>query len=95
MATYGTHFSVPLMVGVGAAFDIHTGQIQDAPRWMKRSGLQWLHRLVQEPRRLGPRYLKNNPRFLYLVARQLTRRGLDKLLGAGTEVVGSSSDEAL
>lgn len=54
-----------IMVGVGAAFDLHTGRMRDAPAWMKRSGLQWLHRLVQEPKRLWRRYLINNPRFLY------------------------------
>jgi N-acetylglucosaminyldiphosphoundecaprenol N-acetyl-beta-D-mannosaminyltransferase len=52
------------LVGVGAAFDIHTGRIQDAPSWMKIAGLQWLHRLLQEPKRLGRRYLVNNPKFL-------------------------------
>jgi N-acetylglucosaminyldiphosphoundecaprenol N-acetyl-beta-D-mannosaminyltransferase len=90
MAKYGSRLSVPLMVGVGAAFDIHTGQTHDAPTWMKRSGLQWLHRLVQEPRRLGPRYLKNNPRFLYLVTRQLVRKGMGKLIGTNREPVGSA-----
>ncbi len=79
MATYATRFGVPLMVGVGAAFDIHTGQFQDAPSWVKRSGLQWLHRLVQEPRRLAPRYLHNNPRFAFLISYQLMRSGLKKL----------------
>jgi N-acetylglucosaminyldiphosphoundecaprenol N-acetyl-beta-D-mannosaminyltransferase len=52
------------MIGVGAAFDIHTGGIRDSPDWMKAAGLQWLHRLLQEPRRLWRRYLINNPRFI-------------------------------
>ena len=90
MAKYGSRLAVPLMVGVGAAFDIHTGQTHDAPAWMKRSGLQWLHRLVQEPRRLGPRYLKNNPHFLYLVSRQLVRKAMGKLMGTTREPVGSA-----
>jgi N-acetylglucosaminyldiphosphoundecaprenol N-acetyl-beta-D-mannosaminyltransferase len=90
MATYAARLGVPLMVGVGAAFDIHTGQIQDAPNWAKRSGLQWLHRLVQEPRRLAPRYLQNNPRFVFLVSCQLVRRGFERFTGTGREVVGSS-----
>jgi len=90
MSRYATSLGVPLMVGVGAAFDIHSGQTQDAPRWMKRSGLQWLHRLLQEPKRLGPRYLKNNPRFVYLVSRQLAKRSIEKLIGARSEAVGSS-----
>ena len=79
MATYSARLHVPLMVGVGAAFDIHSGQSRDAPDWVKRSGLQWLHRLAQEPRRLAPRYLKNNPLFLLLVSRQLARNGIEKL----------------
>jgi len=60
-----------VMVGVGAAFDIHTARIQDAPGWMKSSGLQWLHRLLQEPRRLARRYLINNPIFVAKVGWQL------------------------
>lgn len=72
MAQYVDRLHVPLLVGVGAAFDIHTGKIKDAPSWMKRSGLQWLHRVAQEPRRLGRRYLVNNPRFLLKVALQFS-----------------------
>jgi N-acetylglucosaminyldiphosphoundecaprenol N-acetyl-beta-D-mannosaminyltransferase len=73
MACYSNQFAVPLMVGVGAAFDLHTGQMRDAPRWMKRSGLQWFHRLCQEPRRLGKRYLVNNPKFMFQIALQFLR----------------------
>jgi N-acetylglucosaminyldiphosphoundecaprenol N-acetyl-beta-D-mannosaminyltransferase len=80
MATYAGRLRAPLMVGVGAAFDIHTGQSRDAPNWVKRSGLQWLHRLAQEPRRLAPRYLHNNPRFLFLISRQLAQRGLARII---------------
>jgi N-acetylglucosaminyldiphosphoundecaprenol N-acetyl-beta-D-mannosaminyltransferase len=54
-----------LLVGVGAAFDIHTGRIKDAPYWMKFAGVQWLHRIYQDPSRLWRRYCINNPRFLY------------------------------
>jgi len=61
-----------LMVGVGAAFDIHAGLLADAPAWMKRSGLQWLHRLWKEPRRLARRYITNNPLFLWDIALQLS-----------------------
>ena len=71
MAEYIHRLPVRLMVGVGAAFDIHTGALQDAPGWMKTAGLQWTHRLVQEPRRLWRRYLINNPKFLWLIALQL------------------------
>jgi N-acetylglucosaminyldiphosphoundecaprenol N-acetyl-beta-D-mannosaminyltransferase len=59
------------MFGVGAAFDFHAGRVRQAPRWMQRSGLEWLFRLASEPRRLGRRYLKNNPLFLWRILLQL------------------------
>jgi N-acetylglucosaminyldiphosphoundecaprenol N-acetyl-beta-D-mannosaminyltransferase len=71
MAHYCERLDVKLMVGVGAAFDLHAGLRSDAPVWMKRSGLQWLHRVGQEPARLGPRYLKHNPRFVWEICGQL------------------------
>jgi N-acetylglucosaminyldiphosphoundecaprenol N-acetyl-beta-D-mannosaminyltransferase len=61
-----------VMVGVGAAFDIHTGHVKDAPQWVKNAGLQWLHRLCQEPSRLWKRYLFNNSAFLLRIALQFT-----------------------
>lgn len=60
-----------VMLAVGAAFDFHSGRVRQAPRWMRRSGLEWLFRLLMDPRRLWRRYFKNNPRFLWLVTRQL------------------------
>lgn len=66
MAEYLPDLEVTLMVGVGAAFDFHAGRVKQAPRWMQRSGLEWLFRLWQEPRRLWRRYTRNNPRFLWL-----------------------------
>jgi len=65
-----------LLIGVGAAFDFHSGRVRQAPRWMQRSGLEWLYRLCTEPRRLGPRYLKTNPLFVLRVLAQKT--GLKK-----------------
>ncbi len=61
-----------LMVGVGAAFDLHTGRMRDAPGWIKKMGLQWLHRLLQEPKRLGRRYATVVPIFMFLALLQLT-----------------------
>lgn len=55
-------------VGVGAAFDFHTGRVRRAPRWMRESGLEWLHRLLSEPRRLWRRYVVMAPKFVLLVA---------------------------
>ncbi|MDA1045215.1 MAG: WecB/TagA/CpsF family glycosyltransferase [Verrucomicrobia bacterium] len=61
---------VHVMLGVGAAFDLHTGRMLDAPDWMKRAGLQWLHRFAQEPKRLARRYLINNPAFILKIVIQ-------------------------
>ena len=59
-----------VMLGVGAAFDLISGRTRHAPLWMQRVGLEWLFRLLTEPRRLWKRYLKHNPRFLSLFAIQ-------------------------
>jgi N-acetylglucosaminyldiphosphoundecaprenol N-acetyl-beta-D-mannosaminyltransferase len=72
MAQYYGNLPVRLMVGVGAAFDINSGRIPDAPRFMKQMGLQWVHRMMTEPRRLARRYLTNNPRFIWLTCQQLS-----------------------
>ncbi len=53
-----------VLVGVGAAFDFHAGNVTQAPPWMQARGLEWLYRLVKEPRRLWRRYLTNNPLFI-------------------------------
>jgi N-acetylglucosaminyldiphosphoundecaprenol N-acetyl-beta-D-mannosaminyltransferase len=62
-----------VMLGVGAAFDFLAGTKPQAPRWMQRSGLEWLFRLVTEPRRLWRRYLRQNPRFAVLAIAQILR----------------------
>jgi N-acetylglucosaminyldiphosphoundecaprenol N-acetyl-beta-D-mannosaminyltransferase len=72
MATYSGRMPVKLMVGVGAAFDLLSGNLDEAPDWMKASGLQWLYRLIKEPKRLWRRYLLNNPKFAWLTFLQLT-----------------------
>jgi N-acetylglucosaminyldiphosphoundecaprenol N-acetyl-beta-D-mannosaminyltransferase len=59
-----------VMFGVGAAFDFIAGSKKRAPRWMSRNGLEWVFRFAAEPRRLAWRYLKHNPRFVFLVLRQ-------------------------
>jgi N-acetylglucosaminyldiphosphoundecaprenol N-acetyl-beta-D-mannosaminyltransferase len=53
-----------VMIGVGAAFDFHAGVVRRAPRWMRQAGLEWLHRLLSEPRRLWRRYFVTNTLFL-------------------------------
>lgn len=59
-----------VMIGVGAAFDFIAGVTRPSPRWIHRLGLEWLYRLLIEPRRLWKRYLKHNPRFVYHLIRQ-------------------------
>ncbi len=61
-------------IGVGAAFSFHSGEVSQAPRWMMKLGLEWLYRLVTEPKRLWRRYLVNNPVFLVLFALQLLKK---------------------
>ncbi len=67
MAEHRARLTAPVLIGVGAAFDFLTGRKPQAPRWMQRAGLEWLFRLLTEPRRLWRRYLINNPRFVALV----------------------------
>ena len=76
MAEHGPMLETGVLIGVGAAFDFHSGRVRQAPRWMQRSGLEWLFRLGTEPRRLGPRYLKTNPLFVLRVLAQ--RLGLKR-----------------
>jgi len=64
-----------VMVGVGAAFDFHAGVVARAPAWMREHGLEWLHRLASEPRRLWRRYLGTNTAFILGAVRQLAGRG--------------------
>ena len=71
----GAHWSTleaGVLIGVGAAFDFHSGRVRQAPRWIQRSGFEWLFRLGTEPRRLGLRYLKTNPLFVLRVLAQRT-----------------------
>lgn len=70
MHTHRDQLEAPVLAGVGAAFDFLSGRKKEAPIWMRRSGLQWLHRLSSDPRRLWRRYLVGNPRFLMLLARE-------------------------
>jgi N-acetylglucosaminyldiphosphoundecaprenol N-acetyl-beta-D-mannosaminyltransferase len=70
MAGPGRALDAGLLIGVGAAFDFHAGRVRQAPRWIQRSGLEWLFRLGLEPRRLGRRYLTSNPLFLARLAAQ-------------------------
>ncbi|PTY06315.1 glycosyltransferase [Opitutaceae bacterium EW11] len=71
MAEHSSRWDVGLSLGVGAAFDFLSGRVSQAPRWIQRSGTEWVWRLFHEPRRLAPRYLRNNPAFVIRAAAQL------------------------
>jgi N-acetylglucosaminyldiphosphoundecaprenol N-acetyl-beta-D-mannosaminyltransferase len=71
MHTYRDHLRVPVLVGVGAAFDINSGMKQQAPVWMREHGLEWLFRLFQEPQRLWRRYILYGSEFILYVTLEL------------------------
>jgi N-acetylglucosaminyldiphosphoundecaprenol N-acetyl-beta-D-mannosaminyltransferase len=73
MSSTLSQLDVPIMIGIGAAFDLISGKVRQSPRWIQRSGFEWLYRLIQEPRRLWKRYLKNNPLFVWGMFLQLTK----------------------
>jgi N-acetylglucosaminyldiphosphoundecaprenol N-acetyl-beta-D-mannosaminyltransferase len=74
MQRHAPSLAPAIVVGVGAAFDFHSGYKQRAPEWMQRSGLEWFHRLASEPRRLAGRYVTTNTAFALSAARDLARR---------------------
>lgn len=74
MGEYLPKLDTRVMLGVGAAFDFHTDRLKEAPAWMKKTGLQWLHRLSNEPKRLWKRYILNNPLFVFKFILQLASR---------------------
>lgn len=65
--------NVPIMVGIGAAFDFHAGIKKQAPRWMREHGLEWFFRLLTEPRRLWKRYIVGGGVFLHCVLSELLK----------------------
>jgi len=73
IARWGRRMDVPVVHGVGGSFDVLAGKVKRAPRVFQRLGLEWLMRMLQEPRRLFTRYLVTNTVFVSLVLRQLVR----------------------
>ena len=73
MAENRASLNAAVLIGVGAAFDFHAGTLRRAPRWIQPLCLEWLFRLVVEPRRLWKRYLVNNPQFIFALAMQFLR----------------------
>jgi N-acetylglucosaminyldiphosphoundecaprenol N-acetyl-beta-D-mannosaminyltransferase len=76
MAHMRDRLDAPVLAAVGAAFDFHAGRVSMAPSWMQDRGLEWTYRIAQEPRRLLPRYLIHNPRFVAKIVAQLVRQRL-------------------
>jgi N-acetylglucosaminyldiphosphoundecaprenol N-acetyl-beta-D-mannosaminyltransferase len=72
MAQHWRSLDAGVLIGVGAAFDFHSGRVRQAPRWLRGSGFEWLFRFAMEPRRLGWRYLRTNPLFIAHVVAQKT-----------------------
>lgn len=72
MAAHIGRISAPVLIGIGAAFDFHSGRVKQSPRWIQRSGFEWLYRLAREPRRLLRRYATCVPAFVALIILQLT-----------------------
>ncbi len=72
MARHCPKMNVPVTIGVGAAFDFLSGEKKQAPAWMQSRGLEWIFRLINEPKRLLVRYLVYNPLFILFFLKQLT-----------------------
>lgn len=81
-----------VMVGVGAAFQFHSGEVTQAPRWMMKYSLEWLFRLYQEPQRLWSRYLFTNTTFVVLFGWQLLKQ---KLVGLTKRTVATNTADTL
>lgn len=74
VAAHRPVLDAPVLLAVGAAFDFHAGVRTRAPRWMQRTGTEWLYRLAREPRRLAGRYTRVNARFVGMLLRDRLRR---------------------
>jgi N-acetylglucosaminyldiphosphoundecaprenol N-acetyl-beta-D-mannosaminyltransferase len=92
LGTWGATLDVPVLHGVGGSFDILAGVTKRAPKFWQRAGLEWLYRVVQEPRRLWRRYLTTNIAFVALTFRELIRPAPDYRLDAGASGIGSGAN---
>lgn len=75
LETYKDVINMPFIMGVGGSFDVVAGKVKRAPMWMQKSGLEWLYRVWQEPRRMWKRYLYTNTEFIYLIAKEILKKG--------------------
>lgn len=74
LGQYARQLSIPFAMGVGGSFDVYTGLVRRAPRWMQAAGLEWFYRFLQEPRRMFRRYFIDDPYFLVLLWREWRKR---------------------
>jgi len=72
--TYKEVIKTPFIMGVGGSFDVVSGLVKRAPKWMQKTGLEWFYRVIQEPRRMWKRYLFGNSEFIYLVLKEKTKQ---------------------
>ena len=77
MASHCGRIKAPVMLGVGAAFDFHSGTVKQSPKWMQDRGIEWLFRLCVDPKRLWKRYLINNYRFVYHLVKEAIAKRLN------------------
>jgi len=68
--TYKKEINMPFIMGVGGSFDVIAGYVKRAPQWMQKTGLEWLYRVKQEPRRMWKRYLVGNSKFIYMILKE-------------------------
>jgi N-acetylglucosaminyldiphosphoundecaprenol N-acetyl-beta-D-mannosaminyltransferase len=71
MFEHRTQLRVPVLLGVGAAFDLNSGRLRQAPKWMRENGLEWFFRLLAEPRRLWRRYLVTIPSAIWSISLEI------------------------
>ncbi len=94
-AFLATHFDAlgsRFVMGVGGTFDVVSGKITRAPRWMRKTGLEWAHRLLQEPRRMFKRYLVGNSRFIWIVVTERCRRTWFRYFSSGGPLLWDQSE---
>ncbi|MDG1286984.1 MAG: WecB/TagA/CpsF family glycosyltransferase [Rickettsiales bacterium] len=73
MGAYKEMMDIPFIMGVGGSVDVFAGFVTRAPQWMQKRGLEWLYRIIQEPRRMWKRYAVTNSRFIWLLLKLLTK----------------------
>ncbi len=81
----------PALLGVGAAFDFLVGDVRRAPAWLHKTGFEWVHRVASEPRRLGSRYLRNNPAFVRAIVGNPPRLIEHAPISSGTDIPQESA----